>query len=244
MSDTSISGSDVTVDTADGPMRLYEAKTAGAARGALLVVQEAFGVNPHIEDVTRRAAAAGYHAVAPDFFHRSGPGAVVEYGKFEKVMEYFQDLGSDASILMDVDAALAHLRAAGFANSNIGAVGFCFGGRVSFLIALRHALGASVGFYGGGIVTGRFPQFPALASEVSSLQTPWLGLFGDQDASIPVDDVEQLREALKTAKVDTAVVRYADAGHGFHCDQRTDYRADDAVDAWRRALDWFASHLK
>ena len=97
-------------------MRLYEAKPPGEARGAIVVVQEAFGVNPHIEDVTRRAAAAGYHAVAPDFFHRSGPGAVVEYGKFEKVMEYFQALGSDAAILADVDAALAHLRAAGFAD--------------------------------------------------------------------------------------------------------------------------------
>ncbi len=206
MSDTSISGQDHTVDTADGPMRLYEAKPPGEARGSLVVIQEAFGVNPHIEDVTRRAAAAGYHAVAPDFFHRSGPGAVVEYGKFEQVMEYFQALGSDDSILVDVDAALAHLRAAGFADDKIGAVGFCFGGRVSFLVAVRRALGACVGFYGGGIVTGRFPQFPALVSEVASLQTPWLGLFGDQDGSIPVEDVE-------------AAARRARQSHGRHRDR-------------------------
>ncbi len=243
MSDSSISAHDVTVDTADGPTRLYEAKPAGEARGALVVIQEAFGVNAHIEDVTRRAAAAGYHAVAPDFFHRSGPGAVVEYGQFEQVMEYFQDLGSDNAILTDVDAALDHLRAAGFADSRIGAVGFCFGGRVSFLVALRRALGACVGFYGGGIVTGRFPQFPALASEVAGLQTPWLGLFGDRDGSIPVEDVEALRAALERASVDTEIVRYAEAGHGFHCDRRPDYRPDDAADAWRRAIDWFSSHL-
>jgi carboxymethylenebutenolidase len=243
MTNANISGNDVVVETADGPMRIYEAKPPGDSRGAIVVIQEAFGVNPHIEDVTRRAAAAGYHAIAPDFFHRSGPGAVVEYGQFDKVMEYFQDLGSDSAILTDVAAALAHLRAAGHTDSQIGAVGFCFGGRVSFLVALRYALGASVGFYGGGIVTGRFPQFPALVDEVSSLQTPWLGLFGDQDGSIPVDDVEQLRTALSAAKVDTEIVRYADAGHGFHCDQRPDYRADDAADAWRRALDWFAAHL-
>jgi carboxymethylenebutenolidase len=244
MADTNIQGNDVTVDTADGPMRLYEAKPPGDARGAIVVVQEAFGVNPHIEDVTRRAAAAGYHAIAPDFFHRSGPGAIVDYGKFEKVMDFFQDLGSDASILTDVDAALAYLRAAGFADSQIGAVGFCFGGRVSFVIALRHALGAAVGFYGGGIVNARFPQFPALVDEVASLQTPWLGLFGDQDGSIPVADVETLRTALAWAKVDTEIVRYPEAGHGFHCDRRDDYRPDDAADAWRRALDWFSTHLK
>jgi carboxymethylenebutenolidase len=243
MSDTNILGNDVVVDTADGPMRLYEAKPPGEARGALVIVQEAFGVNPHIEDVTRRAAAAGYHAVAPDFFHRSGPGAIVEYGKFDQVMQHFQELGSDASILADVDAALAHLHAAGFDDSRIGVVGFCFGGRVSFLVALHRALGASVGFYGGGIVTGRIPQFPALVGDVASLQTPWLGLFGDQDGSIPVDDVERLRSALRAAPVDTDIVRYPDAGHGFHCDPRPDFRPDDAADAWRRALDWFASHL-
>jgi len=243
MSDAIGSTQYVTVDTADGPMRLYEATPAGSARGAVLVVQEAFGVNGHIEDVTRRLAAAGYRAVAPEFFHRSHEGAVVEYGKFDKVLEYFGALGSDAAIETDVDAALRYLRDAGFADANIGTVGFCFGGRVSFLIALRHALGASVGFYGGGIVNARFPQFPALVGEVSSLQTPWLGLFGDQDASIPVEDVETLRTALETAKVDTDIVRYADAGHGFHCDQRPDYRADDAKDAWERTLDWFGTHL-
>lgn len=243
MSASRISGHDVIVDTADGPMRLYEAKPPGAARGALIVVQEAFGVNPHIEDVTRRGAAAGYHAVAPDFFHRSGPGAVVEYGKFELVMEYFQALGSDDAILTDLDAAVAHLGAVGFADPQIGLVGFCFGGRVSFLVALRRALGAAVGFYGGGIVAGRFPQFPALVDSAASLQTPWLGLFGDQDGSIPVADVEQLRAALDAAPVDTEIVRNADAGHGFHCDQRPDYRPEDAADAWRRALDWFALHL-
>jgi carboxymethylenebutenolidase len=238
-----ISAGDVTLETADGPMRLYEARPPGEARGALVVVQEAFGVNPHIEDVTRRAAAAGYHAVAPDFFHRSGPGAIVEYGKFDLVMEYFQALGSDDSILVDVDAALAHLHAAGFDDSRTGIVGFCFGGRVSFLVALRRALGASVGFYGGGIVRGRIPQFPALVGEVEALRTPWLGLFGDHDGSIPVDDVEQLRAALQGAKVDTDIVRYPDAGHGFHCDRRPEYRAEDAADAWRRALDWFSAHL-
>ena len=244
MSDTNIPGTDVIVETADGPMRLYEAKPPGETRGAIVVVQEAFGVNPHIEDVTRRAAAAGYHAIAPDLFHRSGPGAVVEYGKFEKVMEHFGNLGSDAAILTDIDAALQHLRAAGYGDAQIGIVGFCFGGRVSFLVALRRALGAAVGFYGGGLVNARFPQFPALVDEVASLQTPWLGLFGDQDASIPVADVETLRTALAAAPVDTEIVRYPEAGHGFHCDRRDDYRPDDAADAWRRALDWFSTHLK
>ena len=243
MTGSGVTTSEITVSTTDGPMRLHEARPAGDARAAVVVVQEAFGVNAHIQDVTRRVAEAGYHAVAPEFFHRSGPGAVVEYGNFEKVLEYFKDVSGDEAILHDVDGALDHLRAAGFTDDRIGIVGFCFGGRVTFLVALRRALGAAVGFYGGGIVTGRFPQFPPLVAETPSLQTPWLGLFGDQDASIPVDDVEQLRAALHAASVDNDVVRYADAGHGFHCDQRPDYRPDDARDAWSRTLAWFGAHI-
>jgi carboxymethylenebutenolidase len=238
------STSDVTIPTADGPMRAHVAQPAGDPRGALIVVQEAFGVNDHIEDVTRRAAEAGYYAVAPDLFHRSGPGSVVEYGNFEKVMEYFKDVSGDDAVLMDIDGAIEHLHRAGYANRSIGVVGFCFGGRVTFLVALRRSLGGAVGFYGGGIVTGRFPQFPPLIGETPRLRTPWLGLFGDQDASIAVDDVEQLRGALEATSVDTEVVRYPDAGHGFHCDQRPDYRPGDAKDAWGRALSWFRAHLR
>jgi carboxymethylenebutenolidase len=232
----------------DGPMRLYEARPDGApgpdgpARAAVIVIQEAFGVNDHIEDVTRRLADAGYHAVAPDLFHRAG-GGTAPYDDFAQVLPLFEGLDGDDAILRDVDAALGHLRDCGWSDDQIGIVGFCLGGRVSLLVSLRRRLGAGVGFYGGGIVSGRFPQFPAFVDEVSTLTTPWLGLFGDLDESIPVADVEQLREALDTASTDTDIVRYADAGHGFHCDQRPDYVEADARDAWSRALSWFDRHL-
>ncbi len=231
-----------TLQTADGPMRGYEAVPDDGAAAAVVVVQEAFGVNHHIEDVTRRFAAAGYHAVAPDFFHRAG-GGTAEYGDWDAVMKLFGSVSGDATVLADVDAALDHLRAEGFADEHIGIVGFCFGGRVTFMVSLQRALGAAVGFYGGGIVTARFPQFPPLVERSASLQTPWLGLFGDEDASIPVEDVEQIRSALRAAPVDTEVVRYAEAKHGFHCDVRADYHAEAAADAWRRTLDWFANYL-
>jgi carboxymethylenebutenolidase len=223
-------------------MRLYEARPDGQPRGGLVVIQEAFGVNEHIEDVTGRAAEAGYLAVAPDLFHRTG-GGTVPYGQFEKVIEKFQGITGDEAILVDVDAALDHLRAAGLADSQIGIVGFCFGGRVTFLVALRRAIGAAIGFYGGGIVTGRFPQFPPLVDEVAQLQTPWLGLFGDQDAMIPVDGVEALRDSLGEVDVNTMIVRYPEAGHGFHCDQRADYHEESAKDGWDRTLAWFSDHL-
>jgi carboxymethylenebutenolidase len=227
--------------TADGPMAVYEAVPDDDARGAVVVIQEAFGVNDHIEDVTRRFAAEGYHAVAPALFHRAG-GGTAPYDDFAKVMPLYEGL-TDDGILMDVDATLDHLRAAGFTDDRIGTVGFCFGGRVTFLLGVERRLGAGVGFYGGGIVSQRFPQFPALVGEAQRLQTPWLGLFGDEDGSIPVEDVEQLRSALEQAPVDTEIVRYADAEHGFHADPRPSYHEEAARDAWQRTLDWFAGHL-
>jgi carboxymethylenebutenolidase len=228
------------VQTPDGAMPVYEAKPNEPVEAAVIVIQEAFGVNEHIEDVTRRFAEAGYHAVAPHIFHRSG-GGTAPYDDFSKVMPLFKGL-TDEGTLDDVDATLAALRERGFDDSHIGIVGFCWGGRATFLVALRRAIGAAVGFYGGGIVTGRFPQFPTLVGDAATLATPWLGLFGDLDESIPVDDVEQLRKALTDATVDTDIVRYDNAGHGFHCDQREGYVPDAASDAWERTLAWFASH--
>jgi len=231
-----------TLQTVDGPMDLYEVAPERAPLGAVIVIQEAFGVNDHIKDVTGRFAAAGYHAVAPTMFHRAG-GGTAPYGDFSKVMPLFEGL-SDDGILIDVDAAVAHLRQAGFGPVRIGIVGFCFGGRVTFLTAVRRGLGAAVGFYGGGLVTARFPIFPALVGEAANLETPWLGLFGDKDESIPIADVEQLRRALAhDAKVAHEIVRYGDAEHGFHCDVRPSYNPDAARDAWQRTLAWLERHL-
>jgi len=224
-------------------IRIYEAAPEGQARGGVIVIQEAFGVNEHIEDVTRRFAAAGYHAVSPALYHRQGD-PTFEYGQFDKLLEVMAQL-SDETILADLDAARERLHERGFSDPNIGAVGFCMGGRASFLLAVNRAIGASVGFYGGGIVTERAPQFPALIGRVGELKTPWLGLFGDDDGSIPVPDVERLREALAAnAPVDTEIVRYAGAKHGFHCDRRPDYKEDAAKDGWDRTLRWFDAHIK
>ena len=233
---------ELTLETSDGPMRAYEAVPDGGARRAVVVIQEAFGVNDHIEDVTRRFADAGYHAVAPALFHRAG-GGTAPYGDFDKVLPLFEGL-TDPGIVADVDAAVEHLHGAGFTDDAIGVVGFCMGGRVTFLVALERALGAAVGFYGGGIVAGRFVQFPPLIDRVGDLQTPWLGLFGDEDSSIPVEDVERLRQELDGVDVPHDIVRYPGAEHGFHCDARPSYHAEAASDAWARTLAWFEEHLE
>jgi carboxymethylenebutenolidase len=233
---------DVTLDTADGAMDCFEVTPEGTPRGAVIVVQEAFGVNDHIRDVTRRFAAAGHHAIAPALFHRAG-GGTADYGDFAAVIPLFEGV-TDDGILADVDATLEHLHGAGFADGAIGIVGFCFGGRVTFLAAARRAIGAGVGFYGGGIANKGALPFEALIGESSTLRTPWLGLFGDEDGSIPVADVEALREALRSAPVATDIVRYPGAQHGFHCDARPEnYDAGASADAWARTLAWLDAHL-
>jgi carboxymethylenebutenolidase len=230
----------VMLPTPDGSMDVYEAFPDGEPKGAVIVIQEAFGVNDHIQDVTRRVADAGYVGVAPALFHRAG-GGTAPYDDFTQVMPLFEGVNDD-SVLTDVDSTIAHLEAQGFDPSRVGIVGFCFGGRVAFLTAVRRRLGAAVTFYGGGIVSAS-PLAGPLIEEAPALQTPWLGLFGDLDQGIPVDDVEVLRGAVGDAEVVADIVRYADAGHGFHCDARDAYHEDSAVDAWQRTLRWFGTHL-
>jgi carboxymethylenebutenolidase len=235
-----------TLDTTDGPMGLYDAAPDGEAGRAVIVIQEAFGVNRHIQDVTRRFADLGYRAASPVIFHRAGSGSIDDYDNVDRaeMMKLFEGLDDDG-ILTDVDAARSFLHGQGFADSAIGIVGFCFGGRVTFLVATNRALGAAVTFYGGGIAAAHavFEGMPKLTGGIPSMATPWLGLFGDLDHGIPPEQVEALRTAMGAAPVAWEIVRYAEAGHGFHCDVRADYHEASAKDGWTRTLDWFDRHL-
>jgi carboxymethylenebutenolidase len=231
----------ITITTPDGPMPAFEATPAGDAKGAIVVVQEAFGVTTHIEDIARRLAEAGWHAVAPAFFHRQG-SPVLAYDDFAAVMPLMKELSAEG-ITADLNAAFDYLESAGFAASNTGVVGFCMGGSVTFYAATLRPLGGAVTFYGGGVAEGRF-GLPSLIDQAASLQTPWLGLYGDIDQGIPVADVEQLRQATDAVSVPTEIVRYPDADHGFNCNDRPAvFNALAAADAWNRTLRWFERHL-
>ncbi len=230
----------MSIESSGMTMGLYEAEPEGTARGAILVLQEAFGVNDHIRDICRRFAAEGYLAVAPHLFHRTGD-PTIDYEDMQTVMEHIMQLRADG-IEADLAATLEYLAGKGFDGPRVGVVGFCLGGSVSFLSAARWPLGAAVSFYGGGIAEGRF-GIPPLVELAPVLQTPWLGLFGDLDQTIRADQVEALRTATEKASVPTEIVRYPEAEHGFHCDARSSYHEASAKDGWRRALEWFDTHL-
>jgi carboxymethylenebutenolidase len=220
-------------DATDG-VPAYDVSPDGQPRGGVVVVQEAFGVNDHIEDVARRFAAEGYRAIAPHLFHRTGDPKI-GYTDFAQVMPQMSALTTEG-ILVDVDAALAAFERDGVPASKVAIIGFCMGGTVATMVGAERELGAAVSFYGGGVAEARFGGLP-LIEVAPSLRTPWLGLYGDEDTSIPVDQIEQLREAAARSSVPTEIVRYAGAQHGFHCDQRPDnYDEASAKDAWGRAI--------
>jgi carboxymethylenebutenolidase len=145
---------------------------------------------------------------------------------------------------VDVDAAFRYLQDAGFTEQGCGIVGFCMGGAISLHASVLRPFGASVTYYGGGVTSGRF-GLPPLIDLAPDLKSPWLGLYGDLDHSITPESVEQLRERSLAAVVPTEMVRYADAGHGFNCDDRPDhYHPDASADAWSRMQAWFSQHIK
>ena len=208
---------------------------------AVIVIQEAFGVNDHIREVTDRFGAAGYYAVAPELFHRIG-SPEVPYDIFPEAMSIISELNADG-LGSDLGAAAEFLGEADYPASSIGIVGYCMGGTVTFYAATTGMVGAAASFYGGGIEAGRF-GFPPLLELAPRLRADWIGLYGDLDKGIPVEQVEALRAAVAATTFDTQVIRYADAEHGFHCDARPGvFNATAAADAHQRTLEFFSSHL-
>ncbi|HEV7208839.1 MAG TPA: dienelactone hydrolase family protein [Mycobacteriales bacterium] len=211
-------------------------------RGAgLIVIQEAFGVTSHIEAVCGRAAAAGYLAAAPHLFHRSGDPAV-SYDDVQAAYPLMQALTPEG-LTADLDATIAWFDADGVPPARLAIVGFCMGGSVALWAGAVRPLGAAITFYGGGVREGRF-GLPPLIDLAPGLQAPWLGLFGDLDKGIPAADVEVLRTAAAESTVETEIIRYPDAQHGFHCDDRPAvFNPDAAADGWARTMSWLDAHL-
>jgi carboxymethylenebutenolidase len=233
-------GHEVGLKVGDEVMGLYVGDPAADARGAVIVLQEAFGVNAHIRDLCDRFADEGYLAAAPHLFHRSGDPEL-GYEDMQAVMPYIMQLQAD-QIEADLGATLNHLASLGFEGRRVAVIGFCMGGSISFVAGCYWQLGAAISFYGGGIAQSRF-GFPPLLDLAPTLQTPWLGLFGDLDGSIPTNEVEGLRAAVSKAAFDSEIVRYGEANHGFHCDVRGSYHEPSAKDGWQRTLAFLEEHL-
>jgi carboxymethylenebutenolidase len=229
----------VTLKIADGTtMAAYTAITAdGGKLPGLLVLQEAFGVNEHIRDVTRRFAQAGFVAVAPELFHRTGPGFEGKYDNFPACMPHMQGLTPEG-LSQDAQAAFDWLQKHPRVVPNCTAsVGFCMGGRVSYLANSVAPLKAAISFYGGNIA-------PALLPRASQLHGPMLFFWGGVDAHIPQDQIRAVIDAVRQAKKTFVNVEFSDADHGFFCDARPSYNEAAAKQAWDLSMRFLSTYLK
>jgi carboxymethylenebutenolidase len=230
----------VTLQVADGTsMSAYVAAPADSAKApGLLVFQEAFGVNAHIRDVTERFARQGYVSIAPELFHRSAaPGFEGDYGDFPSVMPHMQALTPDG-IIADARAAYEWLQKSSRVLPNATAcIGFCMGGRASFLANSGLPLKAAVSFYGGGIV-------PALLPRAAEQHAPILFFWGGLDAHIPKEHVRAIVDAMQEAKKTYVNVEFSDANHAFFCDARGAYKETAAKQAWALTLQFLNAYVR
>jgi carboxymethylenebutenolidase len=222
--------------------------TAGADFPSIIVIQEAFGVNRHIEKVCDRFAAEGYVAIAPALFHREHPNPKLGYGD-EDAPARNRYMGAliDDEIVEDIDQVIRWTQSDQFRRTNgqkIGIVGFCVGGRIAYLAAARcPGIDAAAVYYGGRILIP-FGDGPAPIDLTSDIKIPILGNFGGKDENPSPADVAKIEAALKAAGVSYDFKTYPDAGHGFNCDERASYNKAAADDAWKRTTDFFAKNLK
>jgi carboxymethylenebutenolidase len=233
--------------TGGGSMGGYLARPEGGGpHPAVLVFMEIFGVNPHIRDVTERVAAEGYVALAPDYFHRTGPGIELGYDDagMARGMELLGALDAD-EMISDARDAIAFLRArSDVRGDRIGAMGFCIGGHMTYLTACETDVAAAASFYGGGIAADQGPGGkPSTLGRTGRIRGRILCLFGDQDPYISAEQVAAIRKALAAGGVDHDSVVYPGCGHGWFCDQRADYDEKAAADAWERVKALFAEKL-
>jgi carboxymethylenebutenolidase len=237
MSEAAIIKEKVELAVADGTrMAAYVArpKDSGPHPG-LLVFQEAFGVNHHIRDVTERFAARGYVAIAPELFHRTAPpGFEASYTDFPAVVPHMQAVTTETAEA-DIRSAYEWLRSNPATKADeISCVGFCMGGRISFIANSAVRLRAAVSFYGGGIA-------PGLLDRAAKLQAPSLFLWGGLDKHITPEHRRAVTDALSAEKKIYVNAEFSRADHGFFCDERAAYEPHSARQAWALTLEFLRS---
>lgn len=235
MSEPTITTERTSLAVDDGTeLGVFVARPPGAPRGGLLVLQEIFGVNAHIRDVTERFAREGFVAVAPDLFHREG--AWFESG--------YTDLGpcrarasalTQEQLRADLRAAHAFLAADLGAGAKIGAVGFCMGGRQAFVANGTLPLACAVSYYGANI--------PGVADLAPTQSGPLLLFWGGLDAHIDAAQRRAAADLLIAAKKPYVDVTFGAADHGFHCDARASHHPVAAKQAWALTTAFLREHL-
>jgi len=222
-------GTKIKLTATDGhKFEAYIAESTGPARGAIVLIQEIFGVNSHIRSVADDYASQGFHVIAPALFDRVQPNLELGYNPADMAqgMKAARQIGMDAALL-DVAASIAHARTE-WRELKVGVLGFCFGGSLAWLAATRLDPAAAVCYYGGRIA----------ANATETPRCPVMMHFGAKDPHIGPAEIQK----IKAAQPDVPLFLY-DAGHGFNCDQRKDFEPESAKVARQRTLEFFSRHL-
>jgi len=230
----------VEIQTSDRKIPAYLARPAAKGKHPVVFVNsEVFGVHEWVKDICRRLAKAGYVALAPDLFVRTGdPSKTTDM----KVVMDIVKAQPEPQVLGDTTASLKWLAAQPFADmKRLGVTGFCWGGGATWRCCETFPeFKAGVAWY-GPLKAGPYPRIPPLDG-VKDLKCPVLGLYGGQDKGIPQPDIEAMRAAIKANGKQAEIVVYPDAQHGFLADYRPSYNAEASADAWKKMLAFFKAH--
>ncbi|MGH9485207.1 MAG: dienelactone hydrolase family protein [Terriglobales bacterium] len=213
----------VNLTVSDGTtMAAFTVQPDAPSRRGVLVLQEAFGVNGYIQDVAQRLAKLGYRAIAPDLFHRSVERFQGDYADFRPALGYMKAMNYESTA---ADVRACHDWLASQAATEVGAIGFCMGGRVAMLAAQVLPLQAAVSFYGGNLLS--------LREHVAETQAPVLLVWGDRDEHIPREQRAEFAGLLRAAHKSFVECTFGDAGHAFFNNERSSgYVPEAARLAW------------
>ena len=237
----------VTIDGAGGDtIEAYYARPLGAGPfPGVVVIHHAPGWDEWCKEVTRKFAHHGYAAIDPNLYARAGAGSP------DDVAARVRAAGGvpDDQVMEDVAGAMRFLRAQPYASGKVGVIGFCSGGRHTYLAACRlSGIDAAVDCWGGGVIVDDPGQLSAIRPVApidltESLSSPLLGIFGNEDRSPTPEQVDRTEEVLKRLGKTYEFHRYDGAGHGFFATDRPAYRPEQAVDAWQKVFAFFETHL-
>jgi carboxymethylenebutenolidase len=239
----------ITIESPGTNISAYLAMPAGAGRfPGMIVLQEIFGVNPHIRAVTERIAKLGYVAIAPALFQRVAPGLELGYTSADvELGRSYAEKTSASQLLADIQAAILQRR--GYANDylktlpqvapNFGCIGFCFGGHVAYLAATLPDITVTASFYGAGITTRTPGGGEPSVSQTGAIAGTIYMFFGMDDASIPPEQISQIEAALTQDDIPHQIWQYPGAQHGFNCDLRASYNPTAAESAWQHVEELF-----
>lgn len=235
----------ITIVNGDLQIAAYLAQPAieGSFPG-IIVIQEIFGVNQHIREVTERIARAGYVAVAPAIYQRQAPGFEVGYSAEELALgRKYKEQTKASELLSDIQATINYLKTLQSVKpDSFGTIGFCFGGHVVYLAATLPEIKATACFYGAGIATGTPGGGSATITRTSEISGVIYGFFGTKDPLIPNEQVDQIEAELQKQNTRHQIFRYP-TGHGFCCDRRDSYNSEAATDAWQQVYQLFQQEL-